>query len=190
MRGFNRLLTGRAGFTSVELLVAVTIVTSVSSATFVNVKNKVKQMNCRNNLKQIGMALKMREMTSGKLPKAAFFPEDPEKGKDSIRVILKDYPGQLFICPSAPEGIEKKGLTFLWNDKCSDKASHHIKKPKETWLMIEVNAVSDKVPAPHPGGYNVLYADLQTIEAKKKLPKDLAEDIETKSKESKKSGEK
>ena len=180
----SRFLANRSGFTVTELLVAVTIVTSVSSAAFVNVKDKAKQTECQNNLRQIGMALRMHEMTNGKLPKAAFFPEDTKKGKDSIRVILKGYPAKLFMCPSAPEEISKKGLTFLWNDKCSGKPSHRIKNPKKTWLMIEVNAVSDKVPAPHPGGYNILYADMQTVEAEKELPKDLAEDIETKGKES------
>ncbi len=178
-------MADRAGFTVTELLVAVTIVTSVSSAAFVNVKDKAKQTQCQNNLKQIGMALRMHEMTDGKLPKAAFFPDDPEKGKDSIRVVLKDNPAKLFKCPSAPEEIAKKGLTFVWNDKCGGKPSHRIKKSKETWLMMEVDAVSDKVPAPHPGGYNILYADLKTVKAEKKLPKDLAEEIEKKSKESK-----
>ncbi len=182
--GRSRFLTNRAGFTATELLVVATIVGGVSSAAFVNVKDKAKQTECQNNLKQISMALRMHEMTSGKLPKADFFPDDPKKGKDSIRVILKGYPAKLFVCPSTPEEISKKGLTFLWNDKCSGKPSHRIKKAGKTWLLIEINAVSDKVPAPHPGGYNILYADLQTVKAEKELPKDLAEGIETKSKES------
>ncbi len=190
MQDRSRFLTSRTGFTVAELLVAVTIMTSISTAAFVKVKDKAKQMECQNNLKQIALGLRMHEMTSGKLPEAAFFPEDPKKGKDSIRVILKDYPAQLFICPSAPEEMSKKGLTFLWNDKCSGRPSHRIKKPKETWLMIEINAVSDKVPPPHPGGYNILYSDMQTVKTEKELPKDLAEDIKTKSKESEKSGEK
>ena len=185
MSGRSRFLANKAGFTVTELLMAVTIVTSVSSAAFVNVKDKAKQTQCQNNLKQIGMALRMHEMTNGKLPKSAFFPDDPKKGKDSIRVILKGYPAKLFKCPSAPEEIAKKGLTFVWNDKCSGKPSHRIKKSKETWLMMEVNAVSDKVPAPHPGGYNILYADMQTIKTEKELPKDLAKEVKAKSKESK-----
>ena len=90
---------------------------------------------------------------------------------------MKDYPSELFICPSAPGELAEKGLTFLWNDRCSGKTIRQIKNPKKTWLMIEINAVSDDRPPPHPGGYNILYADLQTIKTEKELPKVLADEI-------------
>jgi prepilin-type N-terminal cleavage/methylation domain-containing protein len=172
---FCGLRRSRSGFTATELLTVAAIVTSVSTAAYVNVKDRAKETACRNNLRQIGQALLMMEMTHGRLPDAAFFPSKPKKDKDSIVVIMKNCNSKLFVCPSAPEELAKKGLTFIWNDKCSGKASHRIKDAKKTWLMVEVNAVSDKVPAPHPHGYNVLYADLQTIKTVKELPKDLVE---------------
>ncbi len=171
----HRLSGGRAGFTATELLTVAAIVTSVSTAAYVKVKDKAKQTACTSNLRQVGLALRMFEMTEGKLPDAAFFPAKPRKDKNSIRVIMKDCNEKLFVCPAAPDELAKEGLTFVWNDKCSGKASHRIKDAGKTWLMIEINAVSDKVPAPHPGGYNVLYADLQTVKTVKELPKDLAE---------------
>ena len=167
----------RAGFTATELLTVAAIVTSVSTAAYVKVKDKAKQTACTSNLRQVGLALRMFEMTEGRLPDAVFFPSNPKKDKNSIRVIMKNTSEKLFICPAAPDELAKKGLTFLWNDKCSGKASHRIKNANKTWLMIEINAVSDKVPAPHPGGYNVLYADLQTVRTVRDLPADLAETL-------------
>lgn len=184
MLSFKRFLRSSAAFTVAELLVVTAIVTSVSTTTYVGVKNKAKQIVCTHNLRQIANGLKMYEMTNGRLPEAAFFPGDPVKGKDSIRVIMSDYPAELFVCPTAPEEIAGKGLTFLWNDKCSGKSSYRIKNAKKTWLMIEVNAVSKDAPLPHPDGYNILYADLNTIKTEKKLPEDLAAEMEAGNSES------
>ena len=46
------------------------------------------------------------------------------------------------------------------------------------------------MPAPHPGGYNILYADLQTVKAVKELPKDLAETLKKARKEEEEEEEK
>ena len=164
------------GFTAVELLTVVTIVTGLSATAFVRVKNTVNELKCRGNLTQVGMDLRFYETQNGRLPAAAFYPANPREAKDSLYMILPDS-RQLLLCPSAPDEFSAKGLTFLWNDKMNNRIADKIENASETWLMTEMNAVSDKVPAPHPGGYNILCADLHTAKAEKEVPKDLADMI-------------
>lgn len=171
------ILKKSCGFTLTELLVVTSIVTSIPTGAYVHAKKKALELSCENNLRQINMAIQMFVMDNGKLPSAAFYPKEATKEKDSIAVILKSYGTSkgLFVCPATPEQLEKLDLTYLWNDTFSGKRPEAIKDPSKQWLMISMNAVSEDVPAPHPKGYVVLYADGQvrwTKEKPKLVPKD------------------
>lgn len=144
----------KRGFTLIEVLAAAAIVTGVSSKSYKNVHDRAAAMKCQHNLRQIGMIL----MTSGPLPKAAFYPKgDPMKDPKSIRVLLsKKVPGEMFVCPAAPPELAKKGLTFLWNDKLNGRSMMGVRK---TWVLIEMNCLGKPAVAPHMGKYHVLYTD-------------------------------
>ena len=159
---FSRLKNS-AGFTVTELLIVTAIVTSIPTGTYVHAKKKALEINCQHNLRQINMALQMFIMTNGKLPSAAFYPKDSARQKDSIAVILKSYGASkgVFICPAAPEQLEKLGLTYLWNDALNGQRPETIRDASKQWLMMDMTAVSPDVPPPHPSGYTVLYADGQ-----------------------------
>ena len=147
----------KIGFTLTEVLIVTSIISSISTGSYVMAKKKARDLFCQNNLKQIQHAIMMFSMQNNdRLPDAVFYPENPDDPK-AINNILKSYCGAgVFICPSLPEELKKRKLTYIWNDEFSNKrAGGGAKK----WLMVEMTAVKPEIPAPHSGGYNILYVD-------------------------------
>lgn len=156
-RARKRFRWSTLGFTLVEVTAVTAIMSAAASSggSYAMVRNRTSEIQCLSNCRAIAQAIQLCSMTQGRLPKAAFYPKDPN-GKDSIMTLLKRHgaPPKLFKCPSAPSTIQTKGLTFVWNDKYSGKPLGG-----GDWLMVEVNAVDPKAPAPHSGKYHVIYAD-------------------------------
>lgn len=168
MRTRDQRLRWMLGFTLVEILAVTAIVSSVGSNQYTQVQNKALQTQCANNLQQIGQLIQMHVDNTGSYPKAVFYPKDV-KGEDSIaKVIGGDL--RLWNCPGLPQALQAKGLSFVYNDAVAGKPN--VPDPEKTWLLIELCCVSSKAPAPHPGGYNILYADGH-VEASNQLPPDL-----------------
>jgi len=163
-------------FTLTEMMTVAAIVASIPAGHYAKAKQKAHQINCVSNLQQIGKAIVMYQMGEGKYPDAVFFPDDPFGDEKSIVKILADsgagIPKEMWVCPSAPDAIKEKGLTFVYNDNFAGRRS--LKKPSKAWLMIEVNCVSKKVPAPHSNGYNILFADGHVITSRR-LPGSVTE---------------
>jgi len=150
-------------------MMAVTaIVTSIPAAQYSRAKQKATQLECQQNLQQVGKAILMYQMGEGKYPDAVFYPEKPFEDDKSIAKILDDsgagIPREMWQCPAAPDALRKLGLTFVYNDKFAGRRS--LPKPEKAWLLIELNCVSANVPAPHPQGYNILFADGHVITTK------------------------
>ena len=151
----------KLGFTLTELLMVTSILSAVSPAAYIGIKNKAYETQCVNNLRQIGMTIQMLEMEGGRFPDAKFFPENPNEDPMSIKVILRNYggmPNEIFICPTTPQELKELGLTYLWNDEVNGKSLFSIQNPSETWLMTDITAAYKEVSS-HREGYNVLYAD-------------------------------
>lgn len=155
------------GFTLTEILAVAAIVSSMPIGAYQRGKQKALQTKCMSNLQQIGQLLTMYVLENGEYPPAAFFPKNPSKGDDSIRSLLGG-PKQLWVCPSLPGELQKKGLTFIYNDSLVGKSA--LENPDKKWVLIEMSCVSKGSPHPHPGGYNILFADGHIL-ASKKLPK-------------------
>ena len=155
----------RRGFTLIEIAAVATLISTIPATSYIRVRQKADQTKSQQQLKQIGLALKMYQQENETYPKAAFYPKKPD-GKDSIITELKDHGAvkQLFICPSLPQGLQKKGLTFVYNDEVSGK--RRLRKPAKKWVLIEINCVAKKSPKPHPNGYNILFADGHVISSK------------------------
>lgn len=177
--------TGRmvAGFTLVELMAVGAILSQIPSANYTQVKQRAKQIVCMQQLQQIGKLLQMYVISNDKYPNAAFFPKDPFAGQDSIRVILEGHASaprvgrrgggaSIWVCPSEPEALKKKGLTYVYNDALAGK--RNLRNPSKKWVLIEVNCVSAKAPKPHPGGYNILFADGHVITSNR-LPRKITQ---------------
>lgn len=148
-------------FTLSEIMAVSAIVTSIPAGAYVRAKQKAIELQCKRNLQQIGQAIIMYEMGQGHYPDAKFFPEKPAKDPKSIMQIMKNagagLPKTMWICPAAPTQLSQKQLTFVYNDTFAGRTA--LREPSRAWLLIEVNCVSNKVPPPHPGGYNILFAD-------------------------------
>lgn len=161
-------MRSKRGFTATELLIVITLMASIPTGVYRGVKNRAYEQVCRNNLYQINLFLQMYVMDHGAFPRAAFYPQDPNRDKNSLKVILREYgaPDSLFICPTAPEILKKKGLTYVWNDACSGKSPFQIPNAQKTWLLMDMNAVMfggkkviKNAVAPHRGGILILYVD-------------------------------
>jgi len=161
-------------FTVTEMLAVAAIVSSVPVTAYVKAKQKAAETECMNNMRQVGMAITSYHLSNGEYPKAAFFPENPKKDANSIRVVLADEinSDKVWICPAMPDKLKEKGLTWVYNDTLSGKAT--IQDPANTWILIEFSCVSKNAPHPHPGGFNIVYADGH-VKTTKELPKDITE---------------
>ncbi|MDD5455237.1 MAG: type II secretion system protein [Candidatus Ratteibacteria bacterium] len=159
---FKKTIKSKLGFTLTELMIVTSILGAVSPAAYIGVKNKAYEIQCLNNLKQIGAAIQMFELEQGRLPNAKFFPENPNTDPRSIKVILHNYgmPDEIFICPTAPQKLRDMGLTYLWNDETSARTLYSIQKPSQTWLMVDMTAAYEQAKS-HRNGYNILYADFR-----------------------------
>ena len=151
----------KKGFTLTDILLVTTLLTSTSTGAYVQAKNKAYEIDCQNRLKQIGAVIQIMLMDTGVFPDAKFFPEKPDENTKSIKVILKaqGVPGEIFVCPSVSDDLKKIGLTYIWNDELNGKSPDTLPDAGKTWLMVDMNAVTEKVSPAHRDGYNVLYAD-------------------------------
>jgi len=156
------------GFTLQEVMAVTAIISTIQTGAYVRAKQKAFEVQCVNNLQQIGKTIQMHHISEGTYPKAKFYPDDAFKDADSIITILENsgsaIPKEMWICPGAPDPLRAKGLTFVYNDILGGRSA--LSNPSKAWVLIEVNCVSKKAPAPHPGGYNVLFADGRVVTTK------------------------
>jgi len=160
--------TRMAAFTMLEVLVVTGIMLSQSN-NYGDVKKIAYQTSCHNNLEQLWQAFQMYDMNNGALPKATFYPKNPKTDANSIVKVFDAAYQPMFVCPVFPSDIRDTGLTYLYNDTVAGGSLDSVADPGHTWLLMEMNAVSDKIPMPHPGGFHILYCDGH-IERTKQIP--------------------
>lgn len=153
-------------FTLVEVTMVAGIVGGAQGS-YTGALDRAKRTVCQHNLKQIYQGLLQIDLFEGRLPKISFYSKDPKKDPHSLlRVLGPSYAGVL-VCPTMPEDLKRRGLTYIFNDQLCGKSLSMVRDPGHTWLVMEMTAVvRDKKdprrlagPQPHSGGVNVLYAD-------------------------------
>lgn len=153
----------RGGFTMAEVLIVTGILTSMGSGAFMGVKDMAHRTTCQQHLKQIGLAIQMMSMSGEPLPRAWFYPPDNHPRRDEFHLAKvmagQGVPAAMFICPSAPAQIQKRGICYVYNDKLGGKYADSLPNPSTTWMLMDINVVSDQVPPAHTGGCNVLFVD-------------------------------
>jgi type II secretory pathway pseudopilin PulG len=149
----------RQGFSLVQLILSVMAVLAVTWGIYRFVENRELAENTKNNLRMIYMALEWYEMEQGRLPDLAFFPDDPRHDNDSILVALAKYgvTEEMTICPKAPAALKDLGLNFIWNAKLNGRKL--FEPGAREWMLVEMHALSERVPLPNPNGYTILYTD-------------------------------
>lgn len=148
-----------SGFTLAELLVVLFLLACMAGAAWHISHQVLMRKQCKRNLYTIYNALELYEIDRGTLPRLAFFPDKPRTDPDSPLVVLRPYCSDpsVFVCPSAPDHYRQTGLTYIWNVNLNGRKMRGVEPP--AWIMTELQALEDTVPAPHLGIYNVLYTD-------------------------------
>lgn len=148
-----------AGFTVAELMVVLFLLACLGAATWHVSRQVMLRKHCKQNLYAIYNALELYEIDRGTLPRLAFFPDQPRADRDSPLVVLRPYCSDptVFVCPAAPAHYREIGLTYIWNVALNGRKLRGMEPP--VWVMTELQALSDSVPPPHLGIYNVLFTD-------------------------------
>lgn len=148
--------TGRVWLRILFLLACLGMVLSVLLFVLVQVRRTAA---CADNLKSIYRALELYEMERGTLPTLAYYPDSPMEDADSLRVVLEPYGlgAARCICPNARPIQRAEGLTYIWNVQLNGERIPRAEHT--TWLLVDMEALAEDVPAPHLRRYNVLYSD-------------------------------
>ena len=152
-------MNNRAGHIIFKLFLLTVAVFAMVGGIYFMLMQVSKTVTCSEQLTRIYQALELFEMDRGSLPRLAFYPDEPMSDPDSIRVVLEEYgiDPSTWVCPSAHPMIVNLGLSYIWNTRLNGANLRSF--TERHWMLIEINALSDDVPAPHFGYYNVLYTD-------------------------------
>lgn len=115
--------------------------------------------SCEENLLRIYDFLRLYENDHGYLPSLKMFPEDVENDPESLVVVLRAYGMDVrdAVCPAASGVLRDHGISYLWNTALNN--SSLVNRPEATWVLVDLQALDDRVPGPHFGGYTILYSD-------------------------------
>ncbi len=157
------------GMAATQTLMILTAAGAVGILAFWLVREQTRAHQCVRNLKHIYQAIELYEIDHGRLPSLALYPNDPQHGSDSLLVALYPYGVEEHtgICPGTPPFTREQGLSYIWNIRLNGQSLSRYGEPK--WMLIGINALSDRVRAPHLRGHHVLYTD-GTVRAYREPP--------------------
>lgn len=115
---------------------------------------------CAARLEAVYEYLTLFERDNGRLPIFELYPEDPLGSQESLINRLGELPGfdpDWLICPSAPALLRQHGMTYLWNTALNHGSL--INRKEITWVLVDMQALDDRIPGPHFGTYHILYSD-------------------------------
>jgi hypothetical protein len=115
---------------------------------------------CEKSLESIYAYLTLYERDNGRLPIFELYPENPRENPESLINRLSELPGfdsGWLICPSAPALLQEQGITYLWNTALNQGSLSN--RQEITWVLVDIQALDDRIPGPHFGTYHILYSD-------------------------------
>ncbi len=177
----NHSRTPRAAFTLIELLVVIAIIAILASLllpALASSKEKAKGITCINNLRQLGIAVRMwADENDGKLPLAETLPTMPSTPPlpricDLLALEVgyntNAMPQQVsvFRCPDdKAQRFEQNGSSYEWNNwyggRPVDNPRHSNNPLSDAFLMYDYENFHD-----NGFGKNVLYADFHVASLK------------------------
>ena len=140
-------------------LLFVMLAAGIAGSFYVMTAHSKERKACDANLKKIYHALELYEVDRGSMPSLAYFPTDPQADADSLSVVLESYgaDARACVCPAMHAVLREMGLTYIWNSSLNGKRIPRGGDP--VWLLVEMSAISEDLPAPHLGHFNVLFSD-------------------------------
>jgi prepilin-type processing-associated H-X9-DG protein len=147
----------------VEVLALKQLVSQPVYCYYSGVNSEERQTECQAHLKELHGLIKAYEAKHQHLPKAAFYPRDPLRGRDSLLQLLGPEAKSLLVCPTCGPDLKRFGVNYAWNEKVSGRRLAEINDPSNVWLLMDFVAPHDYMVenryCGHQGGVNVLYAD-------------------------------
>lgn len=171
----------RHAFTLIELLVVIAIIgilTSLLLPALASSKEKAKGIACLNNLKQLGVAVRMySDENEGKLPLAETLPTMPSTPplpricdllapQLSYQTNAMPQQNTVFRCPDdRAQRFEQNGSSYEWNNHYGGRPVDSPRRSQnplsEAFLMYDYENFHD-----NGRGKNVLYADFHVASLK------------------------
>ena len=170
-------VASRGAFTLIELLVVIAIIGILASLllpALARTKEKSRDIACVNNLKQLGIAVRMyADENEGKLPEAEPLPEFPDPANPLPRIcdLLAPHLGYttnampkvqtVFRCLKDNVGrFEKNGSSYQWNPNYNGRP---VDSPRRSQNPIGDAPLMFDYESWHSGGtngtMNILFAD-------------------------------
>jgi prepilin-type N-terminal cleavage/methylation domain-containing protein len=132
------------GFTVTEVLIVIGVIAVLAGILFPVVRGVLRnahEVRCRNNLKEIGVALHtFCQDHNGRLPDLQSMRKSRNAEVKVLETVLADYleNPEVFHCPADNEFYRKSGSSYAWNNLMSNA-------PRESMNMFGINKVS-KIP--------------------------------------------
>jgi len=142
-------------FTLIELLVVVAIIAVLASLllpAFSAARRKADTADCLNNLRQIGIAIRLyAEDHEARLP---HMPSDPVPAQSnqlhehrSVEAVLRSYLSgniEVFRCPADEMLVEeRRDSSYTWNHNLNGRKLHYIDNSAAHYLMQDKEAWHD-----------------------------------------------
>jgi len=161
--------TRRSGFTLLELLVVIAVITLLAALLLPilsNARRKAHRISCKNNLGQLGKAMQMYTgENGGRYPRLAVRPSmnsDYPGLRDAMITYIKDQ--RLLRCPAESGALyHLEGTSYEWNGVLNgqpqDGFLEQMMGSTRTPMIYDYESVH---PDPGPGSYrgkNVVFCD-------------------------------
>ncbi len=156
-----------SGFTLVELLVVLGLIAALCGIGYpltLSVVGRSHEASCVNHLRSLGVSLQSYLQEHGDtMPTLAAGRSSKSEEVDVLDSVLAPYSGgsDAFRCPADRNQFDLTGSSYFWNStqnglRVSELAFFGIKdRPDKIPLITDMEAW-------HPGGVNLLYADLSS----------------------------
>jgi len=114
---------------------------------------------CKKQLQGIHRILAAYEREHGHLPTLELFPEEPLTDPASLLAVLgaNGLDPADACCPSSPGLVRSHGLGYLWNTALNGSSLQQGATP--VWMLVDLQALDDRLAGPHFGHYHILYTD-------------------------------
>jgi hypothetical protein len=116
---------------------------------------------CEKQLKEIYEVLNRYEQQHGRLPALEMFPGNPEESESSLLQVLASFgvAPETAVCPACHPVLREHGLTYLWNPALNHGSIRDDSKAEPQWMLVDMQALDDRIRGPHFGSYHILYTD-------------------------------